>query len=315
MNEAIRLKLRVAFIIFFSAMGGMLYGYDIGIINSAFLFIHNDIPMSTFETSLLGGSVLFGGAFAILLAGVIADIIGRKKTLILSGLIFIISVGIIYISNSYLELLLARLVQGISVGFITVTVPLYLTETVPALVRGIAVTCFQLFLTAGILISNYVGLLFEKSADWRGMFLTALIPAVVFFVGTFFLYRSPRWLTMVNKDKDATDVLTAVLGKEQASKEFSEIKKVLEKSKEEGNIWQCLGHKHYLYPILLVFSIAILAQLTGINSILQFSAMMLKESGLGSNHIAILGGITITGINFLATILAVLIADKFERKK
>ena len=129
-------KLRVYLIIFFAAMGGMLYGYDIGIINGAFLFIENDIAMSSFQTSLLGGSVLFGGAFAILIAGLIADAIGRKKTLMLAGIIFIVSVGLIYVSDSYEMLLFARLVQGVSV---TVTVPLYLTETMPDDVRGVAV--------------------------------------------------------------------------------------------------------------------------------------------------------------------------------
>ena len=307
-------KFKIFMVIFFSAMGGMLYGYDIGVINSAFLFIKNDIPMTTFETSLLGGSVLFGGAFAILVAGVMADIIGRKKTLIISGLIFIISVIIIYLAQSYSVLLLARLIQGISVGFITITVPLYLTEVVPGGIRGVAVTLFQLFLTAGILISNYIGLLFSSTHDWRGMFLTALFPAIIFFVGSFFLTKSPRWLLMMDKEQEAKELLTQSLGSEEANQQITEIKAVMLKSKEEGNIWQKLSHKHYLVPVLLVFSIAVLQQMTGINSILQFSSTMLKESGLGSDYAAILGGVTITAINFLATLIAVFIADKLERK-
>ncbi|MED7819281.1 MULTISPECIES: sugar porter family MFS transporter [unclassified Francisella] len=309
-----RSKFKIFMVIFFSAMGGMLYGYDIGVINSAFLFIKDDIPMTTFETSLLGGSVLFGGAFAILVAGVMADIIGRKKTLIISGLIFIISVIIIYLAQSYSVLLLARLIQGISVGFITITVPLYLTEVVPGGIRGVAVTLFQLFLTAGILISNYIGLLFSSTHDWRGMFLTALFPAIIFFTGSFFLTKSPRWLLMMEKEQEAKDLLTQSIGAEEAAQQIAEIKAVILKSKEEGSIWQKLSHKHYLVPVLLVFSIAVLQQLTGINSILQFSSTMLKESGLGSDYAAILGGVTITAINFLATLIAVFIADKLERK-
>ncbi|QIV95914.1 sugar porter (SP) family MFS transporter [Allofrancisella inopinata] len=307
-------RLKIVMLIFFSAMGGMLYGYDIGVINSAFLFINNDIPMTTFETSLLGGSVLFGGAFAILLAGVIADFIGRKNTLLLAGFIFIVSVWMIYESHDYQMLLLSRLVQGVSVGFITVTAPLYLTEVVPDNIRGVAVTCFQLFLTAGILISNYIGLLFESTGDWRAMFLTSLVPAVIFFVGSFFLLKSPRWLMMVNKEQQARNLLVQTLGLEKAKEQINQIKANIKKSKEEGNIWKNLHHRHYLGPIVLVFSIAILAQMTGINSILQFSATMLKESGLGSNYVSILGGVTITAINFFATLLAVFIADKLERK-
>ena len=307
-------KFRVYLIIFFAAMGGMLYGYDIGIINGAFLFIKNDIPMSIFQTSLLGGSVLFGGAFAILIAGIIADIIGRKKTLTLAGLIFIISVGFIYISTNYEMLLFSRLIQGVSVGFITVTVPLYLTETMPDNVRGVAVTCFQLFLTAGILISNYVGLLFESTGNWKAMFLTSLIPALIFFCGSLFLLKSPRWLIMVGRNKEAEKMLAITIGAQNAQSQANKIKQIIASSKDEGSLWKSLRNKHYLMPILIVFAIAILNQMAGINSILQFSCSMLKESGLGSNYVAILCGVTITAINFMATIIAVFMADKFDRK-
>lgn len=220
----------------------------------------------------------------------------------------------IYVSDNYELLLLSRLVQGISVGFITVTVPLYLTETVPDSVRGFAVTCFQLFLTAGILISNYVGLLFESTGDWRSMFLTSLIPAVIFFAGSFFLLKSPRWLVMVGKDEEAEQTLEVTVGKENAKSHADKIRQVVNDSDAEGSLLASLKHRHYFIPVLIVFAIAILNQMAGINSILQFSASMLKESGLGSNYAAILGGVTITAINFIATIIAVFMADKFERK-
>ncbi|MGQ4001941.1 sugar porter family MFS transporter [Francisellaceae bacterium CB300] len=308
-------KLRVYVIIFFAAMGGMLYGYDIGIINSAFLFIHQDIPMNSFQMSLLGGSVLFGGAFAILIGGVIADIIGRKNTLILAALIFMISVLMIDFSSNYVMLLLSRLVQGTAVGFISVTVPIYLTESVSGNIRGFAVTCFQLFLTAGILIANYVGLLLESTGNWRAMFFTALVPGGIFFVGCFFLSKSPRWLLMNGKENEAKKVLEETVGEQEANQEIKEIKAVIKKgSLEKISFISILTTKHYMTPILIVFSIAILAQLTGINSFLEFSAILLKSEGLNSNYISIVGGVAITAINFVATIIAVVIADKIERK-
>ncbi|WP_150468411.1 sugar porter family MFS transporter [Francisella sp. SYW-9] len=312
MSGSIKLKLKIVTIIFFSAMGGMLYGYDIGVINSAFLFIKDDIPMNSFETSLLGGSVLFGGAFAILVAGIVADVIGRRNTLKLSGLVFIISVWMIYESSSYEFLLTSRLVQGISVGFITVTVPLYLTETVPSNIRGVAVTCFQLFLTAGILISNYVGLLFESTRDWKAMFLTSLIPALIFFLGCFFILKSPRWLILKNKDSEAKTVLQNFFSKSEVE---SQVKQVKETLKDSGqSLYHIFTNKHYVLPTIIVISVAILNQLTGINSILQYSSSLLKEAGLGGNYVSIVGGITITAINFLTTLLAVFIAEKIERK-
>ncbi len=179
-------KLQVYIIVFFAAMVGMLYGYDIGIINSAYLFIDKDIPMMSLQTSLLGGALLFGKVLTILVGGLIADYLGRKSTLILSSVICIISVFLIELSKDYTMLLISRIIQGVSVGFITVTVPIYLTETVPDNIRGIAVTSFKLFLTAGILIANTVGLAFEKSGDWKAMLSSALIPALIFFIGCFF---------------------------------------------------------------------------------------------------------------------------------
>ena len=307
-------RLKIFIIVFFSAMGGMLYGYDIGIINGAFLFIANDIPMTVTQTSFLGGSVLFGGAFAILIGGVLADLIGRKKTISLAGLIFLISVLMIYVSDTYTELLISRLVQGVAVGFISITVPLYLTEAVPSSIRGVAVTSFQLLLTAGILLANYVGLFFEASGNWRAMFLTALVPGVIVFAGSFMLIKSPRWLIMNNRESEAEDLLIKTLGYEKAKEQMLEVKTLIDSTKNEGSIWKNLHHRHYLVPMMLVFSIAILAQLTGINSILQYASTMLKEAGLGSNYASLIGGVTITAINFVTTIAAVLMADKVERK-
>jgi sugar porter (SP) family MFS transporter len=315
MDKAIKFKLRIAVIVFFSAMGGMLYGYDIGIINSAFLFIDKEIPMTSFQTSLLGGSVLFGGAFAILVGGIIADIFGRKRTLILASLIFIASVVMIDASTNYTMLLISRLVQGTSVGFITVTVPIYLTETVPGTIRGFAVTCFQLFLTAGILIANYVGLLLQSGGNWRAMFLTALIPGAIFFAGCFLLRKSPRWLLMVGKDNEAKAVLTDLIGEFGAKEELDEVRAVINKGAQaKTSLLSILTTRHYLVPMFLVFSMAILIQLTGINSFLEFSATLLKYEGISSNYVAIAGGVAITAVNFISTLIAVFIADKLERK-
>ncbi|KFJ42022.1 MFS transporter [Francisella philomiragia] len=388
-------KLKVFMIIFFSAMGGMLYGYDIGIIGGALPFIKLDLGMTATQESFLGGSVLFGGAFAILIGGILADIFGRKNVITASGLIFIASVFMIYSAESYHFLLFSRLVQGIAVGFISITVPLYLTESVPSLIRGLAVTCFQLFLTAGILISVAVSLPFitknvplidthtvtlngheydfkgvpvsiskdikldekvpvdvpsaeailseapytlkeqllanqvniDKSitlenvpvlngeqGNWRVMFSTALIPGLIVFIGGFLLIKSPRWLIMKNREQEAEKILSETIGVDAAKQQMQEVKALIEKTKNEGSLLSSLTKRHYLAPILIVFSLAILNQMAGINSILQYAPTMLKQTGLGSVYVAVIGGVVITGINFLTTALAVIIADKMERK-
>ncbi|GAB4223168.1 MAG: sugar porter family MFS transporter [Francisella sp.] len=315
-------KLKLFFIVLFSAMGGMLYGYDIGIIGGSLPFIQISFNMTPNQVSLLGGSVLFGGAFAILICGFLADLFGRKNMIITSGLLFVISVFMIYFSQNYEFLLFSRLLQGVAVGFISITVPLYLTESVPSKIRGLAVTSFQLFLTAGILLAVAVSLLFISKdpvtgvevGNWRNMFLTALIPGFIVFIGGFFLIKSPRWLIMKDKEAEAEQVLVSIIGTEAAKQQIQVARSLIEQSKSEGSLLSNLTKKHYLKPIILVFAIAMLAQMTGINSILQYAPVMLKKAGLGSVYASIIGGVAITGINFLTTIIAVIIADKVERK-
>ena len=308
-------KTKIFLIIFFSSMGGMLYGYDIGIINSAMLYIAPDMKLSISQLSFLGGAVLYGGALAILFSGWLADKMGRKETIILAGFIFIVSVILIYFSDSYNILFISRMIQGIAVGFISVTVPLYLTESVPNNIRGLAVTSFQLMLTAGILISNYIGLLFSNSQDWRAMFLTALAPGLLVFIGGFYLVKSPRWLVTNNRNDEAEKVLNETLGcSTKAKEQITEINNLINNNNKEVGFSKIIKDKKSLKPIIIVFSIAILAQLTGINSILQFASTLLKEAGLGSDKISIIGGVAITGINFIATIFAVIMADRIERK-
>lgn len=307
-------KWMIAGMIFFAAMGGMLYGYDIGILSGALLFIQNDIPMSTFQESLLGGAILGGGAFAILVCGYLADIYGRKRMIMVSGIVFIVSVGIIYFANSYETLFAGRLIQGISVGFISITVPLYLTETAPAKIRGMAVVAFQLMLTFGIVLANLVSLAFTSSGNWRGMFLTALVPAVIMFVGSFFLVKSPRWLLFRGREKEALSSLLKIRSHKEAHTQYAEIKASMAKMKDNRGFFSYFSEKKYFTPMIIVFSIAILAQLTGINSFLQFSAKILSDAGFTSNFMAVAGSSLIAAINLIATVIAIFIADRFERK-
>jgi len=300
--------------IFFAAMGGMLYGYDIGILSGALLFIKNDIPMSVFQESLLGAAVLGGGAFAILVCGILADIYGRKKMITISGFIFIVSVIIIYLSQSYTMIFTGRLVQGVAVGFIAITVPLYLTETAPAKIRGIAVVAFQLMLTFGIVVANLVSLAFTSTGDWRGMFLTALVPGFIMFAGSFFLVKSPRWLMLRGREDEALIALLKTRSKEDARAQFSGIKSSLANTDHDLGLWRAFLDSRYRTPMLIVFSIAVLAQLSGINSFLQFGATILENAGFKSDFMAVEGSSIIAVINLVATIIALFIADRFERK-
>ncbi|MFT6834143.1 MAG: SP family galactose:H+ symporter-like MFS transporter [Francisellaceae bacterium] len=316
-NEVIYNKWLLYIAIFFAAIGGMLYGYDIGIINGALLPIQKEFNLSYTQLSFLAGSVLYGGAFATLFSGYLADIFGRKKMIITSAIIFIISIFIIYMATGYTSLFIGRLVQGISVGIITIVIPLYITETVPSHIRGRATVSFQLMLTFGIVFANAASIFFidtGSAANWRGMFLTALIPGLVMLVGSFLLVRSPRWLSMKGDLKSSLNILLKTREKSQAHKEFQSISESVKHHATSESFYKLFLKKQYLKPILIVFGIAILGQLTGINSFLQMSSIFLTQAGLHSAMGAMIGTTVATGLNFGITIISIIIADKIERK-
>ena len=299
----------------FAAMGGVLYGYDLGIISGALLFLRHDIPMTDDQMSFLVAAVLGGGAFATLITGPLSDWWGRRRMILVSSVIFIISVFIIVLANSYAVLLAGRIVQGVGVGVITIAVPLYLTESMPAHLRGRGVTAFQLLLAFGILLASLVGLAFTGSGDWRGMFLSAAVPGVIMFFGCFLLSDSPRWLAMKGRYEQALAVLRKTRSEDEAQHELKQMKSALESGRKGFAVPKLkLMQKRYLLPLFIVFAVAICNQLTGINSFLQFSAVILKNGGLDSNVIAMLGSTAITGLNFVMTLIAISLSDKIERK-
>ncbi|AXA34448.1 MFS transporter [Francisella adeliensis] len=290
-------NIKVVLIIFFAAMGGMIYGYDFGIINGALLFIKEDIPMNSSQLSLLGGAVFFGSAFAILIAGMVADILGRKKAIIFTSVLFIFSLLLVGFIDSYIEILFSRLLQGVAVGLISVVVPLYLSETMSKSVRGRALTAFQLFLTFGILSANYVGVYYASESDWRAMFLLGIIPGLVIFFGAFVLVESPVWLAKRNGVAEANKVYAQLnLENDQGLGDDSKFK------------------KKYSKHLIIVAMIVIFFQLTGINSILEYSSLIFKNTGAGSNQLAVLSSSIMSTCLFGGSIVAFFIADRLERK-
>jgi len=303
--------MRQHLIIFIAAISGILYGYDLGIINAALLFIHQDIAMSLADESFLVGSVLGGGAIATLVSGTISDAIGRKKMIMAAAIIFIVSVILVSAAHNYYALFLGRLGQGLAVGIVTIVTPLYLAEVLSAHLRGRGIASFQLMLTFGILIAASVGSYYTEKADWRSMFLSAVIPGVVLFVGMLFLPDSPRWMLMKNKAEAAKKTLSQLF----SSKEIDTIISSYHKGDDNVSFLSSLTQSRFYKPFSIVIAIAILQQLLGVTVLLQYSAVILKQSGIGSNILSAFGANTITAVNFIITVIGLLLIDKLGRKK
>ena len=303
----------VVYIMCFAGIGGVLYGYDIGVISGALPFLQQDTQLLPSQLSIIVAAVLGGGALATLVSGTLADWFGRKIMILVAAIIFIIGILILINSSTYLGVLAGRLTQGVGVGIVTIIVPLYLVETLPTQFRGRGVTLFQCFLTAGIMLASVVDLQLVDSGNWQAMFAIALVPAVILFLGTVGLSESPRWLFKNNKLEKAKTALLKCNPVEETKREIAEMHSLAEDNAQRAN--QTIFQKCYLIPFLTALAIACANQLTGINSLLQFSTYILKQSGLSSDFVSMLGTLGITMTNFLVTIIAFFLIDKVGRKR
>ena len=294
------------------SIGGVLYGYDMGVISGALLFIKQAIPMSDTEVGMIVGAVLGGGLIGTLIAGPIGDRYGRRFLIIASSLDFIVGVGFVLFANSFLTILCARVLLGIGVGVIAVAVPLYVTEIVSAKDRGKYITFFQLLLTFGIVMAYFVDLIFTPSGNWRAMFGVVLIPAVILLLGMFFLPETPRWLIANHKTDRAREILQRI---RSSSLEVEHDIKFIQASlqKTQGDWFELFSSRCWL-PTFIAVTIAIFNQLTGINSFLQYAPLILKNAGMTSDVGTMMGSAGIGMLNFICTLFAISLIDTLGRR-
>ena len=323
------------FLILIAGFGGLLYGIDVGIIAAALLYLGKTVDLTVEQTSIIVAAVLGGGMCSSLIAGVLADWFGRKKMMIVSGLMFVVSVGLIVISQGFVPLLLGRLLQGASGGVIAVVVPLYLAECLSAKHRGKGTVVFQFMLTVGIVIAALTGWFYTTQAEsaivaaagnpvlikaaqnhaWRGMFLSVIYPGLIFFFGTFFLSETPRWLFRRGRKEEALTALRRSSPEEEAVRQMQEMETLAGENQEKkasGTTGSLLQRK-YVIPFVLACIVLACNQTTGINSILGFLVIILKQAGMSASH-ATQGDVAVKVINCLMTLVAIAFVDKRGRK-
>ena len=323
------------FLIFIAGMGGLLYGIDIGIIAAALLYLSKTVNLTVGQTSLIVAAVLGGGMCSSLVAGVLGDWFGRKRMMVVSGLMFVTSVGLIVISQGFVPLLVGRLLQGASGGVIAVVVPLYLAECLGAKHRGKGTAAFQFMLTFGIVIAALIGWFYTSHAEaaiaasagnlvaikavqdaaWRGMFLAVVYPGLIFMVGSFFLSESPRWLFRHGRKTETLDALRRSSPEQEAQLQFHEMQELAAEktdSPKAGSGGPLLQRK-YVIPFVLACIVLACNQTTGINSILSFLVIILKQAGMTAAH-ATQGDVAVKIINCAMTLVAVAFVDRKGRK-
>lgn len=305
------------FIFFFGALGGLLFGFDTGIISGASPLIESNFNLGTEQTGFIVSSVLIGSSVGALSIGSLSDRFGRKRLLVLASILFLIGSGLSMFAQGFVSMVIARIILGFAVGSASALTPAYLAELADAPHRGSLGTMFQLMITLGILLAYVSNLGFLHNnllglRDWRWMLGSALIPALMLFVGSIILPESPRYLVEKGRIDEARDVLHELRAKtdEDPDKELAGIQEVANQPKGGLKELFTFARPAVIVAILLM----LLQQLVGINSVIYFlPQVFIKGFGFPeSNAIWISVGIGI--VNFLCTILAYNIMDRFNRR-
>ncbi len=319
-----------------AGLGGLLYGIDVGIIAGAFPYLKATSGLDAGQLSFVVAAVLLGSAVSTLVAGMLADWMGRKKLMAASGLLFVVSIPVIALSHGYGPLVFGRLLQGVSGGLVGVVIPLYLAECLGSKNRGKGTGVFQWMLVFGFVVAAIVALYFSytvakvaslgdpaklfavNDSAWRSIFWVSLPPGILFVIGSLLVAESPRWLFLRGRKDDARRALLRSRDEAQAELELREmeVNAAAEKAKSSegaGGARESLLSRRYVVPFVLACVILACNQATGINSVIGYNADIFIQSGL-SDVQAHYGNLIFTLVNFFATMVAVMLVDRKGRK-
>lgn len=320
------------YLLFIAGLGGLLYGIDVGVIAGALPYLQATTDYTPAQLSMVVAAVLLGSVLSSLFAGSLAEWMGRKWLMIVSGVCFVLSVPVICLPTGIYWLLAGRILQGAAAGFIGVVVPLYLAECLTPDKRGFGTGMFQFMLTIGLLFAALVGLGFSMHVDavkaangdvfaamefaWKAIFWACAVPGAIFTLGAFAISESPRWLYAKGRLQEALAALTRSRGAEQAKTELEDMDRKPAEEKQAVDAFavkDSLLQKKYVIPFILAVVILACNQATGINSVLAYIVDVLRQAGL-EGAIANAADFAVKALNVVMTLVAMLLVDRLGRK-
>ncbi len=313
MSKAFVIKVSVV-----AALGGLLFGYDTAVIAGVIGYLQKKFELSPAMTGWAASSAIWGCVFGAMGAGYLSDAFGRKKVLILTAILFIISSIGAMVPTNLTQFLVARFIGGLGIGAASMLSPLYISEIAPSKSRGTLVSLYQLAIVIGINLIYFVNLMIAGLGDetwnvetgWRYMLGSGVIPAFLFLVLLFMVPESPRWLVKRKKDDEALHTLTKVNGAQEGSNVLQDIKASL--NQEVGTLSDLFTSR--LRPALIIgIILALFSQITGINAIIYYAPEIFKSVGFGAES-ALFQTVLIGAINTLFTFVALWLIDKAGRK-
>lgn len=307
-----------------SALGGLLFGYDTGVINGSQYFFSQYFDLDAGMKGWVVGSALIGCFVGAVVAGPLSKGIGRKYSLIISSILFSLSAwgsGLPeFLPQSVSLLVVFRIIGGLGIGIASMNAPTYIAEIAPAKIRGTLVSYYQLAIVIGFFVVFLVTYMIGQSATveeniqtgWRWMFWSELIPSTLFLILLFFVPKSPRWLAMKGLKENAVNVLTRIHGVEIAKVEINEIEKSIQRDKNKVKL--SLFAKGVFSIIVIGTILSVLQQFTGINAVLYYGADIFEQAlGFGKEDV-LQQQVLLAAINLVFTFVAMATVDKFGRK-
>jgi sugar porter (SP) family MFS transporter len=300
---------RVSFI---AGLGGILYGFDMGVIAAALIYVRDAFHLSTWMQEVLVIAVLIGVMIGALIGGTVADRVGRRKTLVWGAILFIAGSILAPLSPNVYVLFVARTLLGIAVGFTSVTAPVYVSELAPPQSRGMLIGLYQFALTSGIALADLVGYWFAASHGWRWMFAFGLVPALLFLFMVLTVPESPRWLFAQNRVAEAELVLKSYTDEAGARLLLEDIHLSLMTKMERR--WSALWSPAVRGSLFIAVGFMLLVPATGINAVLYYGPQIFSLAGISSDKSAIFATFLVAITNVLATVIALVLVDRAGRK-
>ena len=277
---------RVLFIALVAALGGILFGYDTAVISGTTEIVKVQFGLGTGGEGWYVGCALIGSILGVLIAGMLSDFLGRKKTMLISAILFSVSAIGCAVSADFTQLVIFRIIGGFGIGIVSVVSPVYISEISPAPVRGTMVSLYQLFITIGFLLAYLANFLILKGTSmaeyWRPMLGAEAIPDILFLILIFFIPESPRWLQVRGQRQDNSEA------------------------------WAALREPGILKAVLIGSAIAILGQFMGVNAVLYYGPKIFADAGFQD---PLFSTVLVGVVNMLTTVIALLIIDKVGRKQ
>lgn len=303
-----------------ATFGGLLFGYDTGVINGALRPMTEDLGLTPFTEGVVTSSLLFGAAIGAVAGGRISDVLGRRKTIIFLSIMFLLGALACVFAPGFEVMVLGRLILGLAVGGASTVVPVYLAELAPYEIRGSLAGRNEVMIVSGMLaafvVNAVIGNLWgEFHGVWRIMLSVSALPAVALFFGMLRMPESPRWLVSKGRQEDALNVLKTIRSVDRAEAEIEDVRHLENEYKETTN-WSVLAvlkNKWLLRIILVGIGIGVAQQLTGINSILYYGQSVLIEAGFDSNA-ALIANIAPGAISVIGSIIALRLMQTMNRR-